>query len=416
MQSIPTDGKLDASLNFYRDPYRYISRTCDRLGTDVFATRLLLEPTVCLRGAAAAQVFYDRNRFTRIDAAPRRLQNTLFGHDGVQSLDGEAHRLRKARFMRLMSAAAIERLVHLAGEEWSRALRAWQSQPEVRLLDEAERLLFRAVCRWSDVPFADGEVNQRAAEFAALFEAPASIGPRYVRGRLARKRANAWAAAVIEQARAGAIEPAPGTALYEFAFGHDGDGAGERLDTQVAAVELLNVLRPTVAIAVYIVDVAIALEDHPEARERLQAGDTRYRHGFVQEVRRCAPFFPFTAARVRERFVWRGYEFAAGTRVLLDLWGTDVDPRRWPDPLRFDPARFDDREPDPFDLIPQGGGDHWLGHRCAGEWVTIALLEQAADVLARAEYRAPAPIPRPDLSRPPAEPPDGFTLRPVRHD
>jgi fatty-acid peroxygenase len=48
-------------------------------------------------------------------------------------------------------------------------------------------------------------------------------------------------------------------------------------------------------------------------------------------TRRCAasfaPFFPAVAARVRRDFDWKGYRLPRGRRVLLDLYGTDYDPR-----------------------------------------------------------------------------------------
>ena len=69
--------------------------------------------------------------------------------------------------------------------------------------------------------------------------------------------------------------------------------------------------------------------------------------------------------------------------MLLDLFGTDHDARTWDEPEAFRPERFRDWDESPFGFIPQGGGDHATNHRCAGEWVTIALMEQAVGVLAR---------------------------------
>lgn len=45
------------------------------------------------------------------------------------------------------------------------------------------------------------------------------------------------------------------------------------LPRKVAAVDLLNVLRPVVAIGTYITFIAHALHTHPEWRERIRAGD-----------------------------------------------------------------------------------------------------------------------------------------------
>lgn len=67
-----------------------------------------------------------------------------------------------------------------------------------------------------------------------------------------------------------------------------------------------------------------------------------------------------------------------GDWALLDLFGTNRDPRIWTEPEAFRPGRFLDRQPDPFQLIPQGGGDHCTGHRCPGEWITLALARRAA--------------------------------------
>jgi len=421
MSSIPSDGRLESSWALARDPYRFISRTCDRLGVDVFTTRLLLRRTICMRGADAARVFYDPAKFTQRHAAPRRMQQTLFGRDGVQSLDGDAHRARKAIFMRLLSPAPLERLLRISREEWEATIARWSGTPAGGdasatthcLLSDTQQLLCRAVCRWAGVPLDASDVARRTADFAALIEAPAALGTRYIRGRVARRRSNAWAQALIAEVRRGELTPAPGTALHEFATCRD--ARGRRLPSRIAAVELLNVLRPTVAVAVYVVHVAIALHDHPECRKRLQAGDPDYRLAFVQEVRRCAPFSPFTAARVRRTFQWHGYQFARGTRVLLDLWGTGHEASHWPEPHRFDPARFEGHAPDTFELIPQGGGDPLANHRCAGEWITIALMEQATDVLTRwIDYEVPAQSVRPDLARPPAMPPTGFLMANVR--
>ena len=88
-------------------------------------------------------------------------------------------------------------------------------------------------------------------------------------------------------------------------------------------------------------------------------------------------------------FEWAGHSFPAGRRVLLDLYGTDRHPGTWARPGVFDPERFRDRIPTPFDLVPQGGGDHRTGHRCAGEWITIAVMTRAVQLLSRMTYRVP---------------------------
>lgn len=193
------------------------------------------------------------------------------------------------------------------------------------------------------------------------------------------------------------------------------DAGGRLLDTHVAAVELLNVLRPTVAIDRFVTFAALALHDHPEWRARVRDGDDDTVERFVQEVRRFYPFFPVVAARVRQAFDWNGVHFPQGRLVLLDLFGTNQDPTVWAHPRRFDADRFRGWSGDPFNFIPQGGGDHHEHHRCAGEWITIAVMKTAVEALTRwMDYTVPAQDLRVGRARVPARPDSGFVISSVR--
>ena len=108
---------------------------------------------------------------------------------------------------------------------------------------------------------------------------------------------------------------------------------------------------------------------------------------FVQEVRRFYPFFPSVIALVKKDFTWKGFIFEEGTLTLLDLYGTNHDSKIWDSPEMFNPNRFAEWEESPFSFIPQGGGDYFMGHRCAGEWVTIEVMKVSLDYLAnRMDY------------------------------
>jgi fatty-acid peroxygenase len=134
----------------------------------------------------------------------------------------------------------------------------------------------------------------------------------------------------------------------------------------------------------------------------------------AHEVRRFYPFFPAVAGRARSGFTWRGYDVPAGRRLVLDLYGTNRDPRLWADPGVFRPDRFADGPGDAFTLVPQGGGDHAWGHRCAGEWVTVALVAQAHRVLTRqVRYEVPPQDLRVRRDRFPARPESGMVVRRV---
>lgn len=413
MSHMPRDRNPEATPALLHDGYRFIAKRCQRYGGDAFRTRLLMQSTVCLSGPAAARLFYDGDRFARQGAAPRRLRRTLFGEGAVQTMDGPAQHRRKQMFMALMTPDAMSGLAEQVERQWREAMGAWQGRDRVVLIDEARDLLCSAVCAWAGIRLEPSEVPQRSRELTALIESPGALGPPHWAGRRARQRAERWAARFIRAARADGGTAAPGTAVHTIAWHRDLDGA--LLDERVAAVELLNVLRPTVAVSRYVVFLAHALHEHPEYQRSLPVSGDDAHERFVQEVRRHYPFFPFAVARVRKDFDWYGYPFRRGERAMLDLYGTNHDPRSWQSPEQFRPDRFRDWDGDAFALVPQGGGDHAFGHRCAGEWITIRLMKVALRQLTGAmEYRVPAQDLRIDLSRMPALPRSGFVIDQVR--
>ncbi len=413
-----TNRLPDATIALRRDPYRFISRRAAELGENVVETRLLFRPTLCLTGADAARVFYDPIRFQRAGAAPGPLLKTLFGKGGVQGLDGEEHRKRKAMFLQINGRDRVEALAQIVRREWRTALENWATTDQVDLYPQVQRLLTRAVCDWAAVPLPESEVETRTSQLSALFDDAGTVGIGHVRSRAARKRAERWAAGVIDSIRAGA-EQVPNESAAGIIAGHR-DADGHPLPRRVAAVELLNVLRPTIATSVYITFVAHALDLNPSWRQRLADGDGSEDLAFVEEVRRFYPFFPAVTALVREDFDWHGHRFPKGRRVLLDLYGTNHDPTVWRDPSSFDPERFRGADPDPFAFVPQGGGDPAVHHRCPGEPISTRLMALALDQLTRRMTYTPVHAAGPvDFTRLPALPEHGYLVRdvaPLRSD
>ncbi|MFY1680964.1 cytochrome P450 [Micromonospora sp. WMMD730] len=412
MATTPADRSPESTLAFFREGYRFISNRCERYDTDIFTARFLLEPTIFLRGRAAAELFYDPERFRRAGAAPKRGQRTLTGQGGVQGLDGPAHADRKAMFMSIMTPSAVERIGRLFADEWRIRLAAWGGGGPVVLRDEVGPMLLRAVCAWAGVPLPESEVGRRNAQMQAMIDGPAALGPRHWRGLRGRLRAERWIADLVERVRVGTVAAPEGSALAVIAEHRDAEG--RLLPRRVAAVELINVLRPTVAVDRYVLFAALALHDHPDWRDRVRAGDEPT-EWFVQEVRRYYPFFPVAFARVRHPFEWQGHHFPKDRRVLLDLYGTNHHPGIWSEPERFRPERFAGWRDDPYGFVPQGGGSHLAGHRCAGEWITIELMKQAVGLLTGAmDYRLPPQDLALDLAKVPTLPPSGLVLADVR--
>ncbi|KHE69502.1 cytochrome P450 [Halobacillus sp. BBL2006] len=376
-RSIPKDKGTDHTLKLLQEGYTFILNRSHRFHTNIFETKLLGEEVYCLVGKDAAEIFYDNDKFRRKDAAPPRAQKTLFGEGGVQGLDGGAHLNRKKMFMNLMTKDSLQEVRSLTGKAWKLAALEWNLDEPVSVYDEARKVMTRVASAWTGVPIADEHIEEWAGVLGDMYESPTAIGPKHWKGRRARSKAEARLEDLIEKVREEKIDTSKDRALYHFSWHRD--ESGELLDKHTVAVELLNLLRPMVAISVYIDFLVLAIHEHPEKVDKLRTSDEDQLQYFIQEVRRYYPFFPFAAARVDQDFTWNGYEFKEGTLTLLDLYGTNHHPELWENPKLFQPERFQTWDGHPFDFIPHGGGEFEMGHRCAGEWLTIEVLKETLD-------------------------------------
>jgi fatty-acid peroxygenase len=407
---IPRDKSIESTFAFLKDPYRFIQKRCQRYGTDVFQARLMLQSTICMSGPDAAELFFDVSGFQRRGAAPGAMEKTLLGKGGVQELDDEEHEQRKKLFVDIMSPENVKALVDIVGATWGASIPRWAARNEIVFYNELHEILTRAVCAWADVPLQETEVPARKRQLTALFDHadPKRLGHWWA--RLLRGKAERWGADIVRRIRAGELAAKPGSAVAKIAGFYQRDGA--LLPPEIAAVELLNVLRPVVATSVFLTFVAHALAQYPAVRERIDGTDETADQ-FVQEVRRFYPFFPVLTALVRRTFDFHGFEFPEGTRTMLDVYGTNHDPRAWQAPEEFKPERFHDRVLDGF--IPQGGGDLLTNHRCPGEHATIELMKLALSMLTRhMSYELPVQDLTVDFGRLPALPGSRMILRRVR--
>ncbi|MEU8438353.1 cytochrome P450 [Streptomyces sp. NPDC029216] len=376
-------------------------------------TRLMGRPALLLHGPAAVDFFYDERHVLRHGALPGPVLDTLFGRGAVHTLDGATHRVRKELFTtQLMTPDGVEALGRLAREHWLHTVDGLRGRRAV-LFDEMAVALAAAACQWSGVPSAPEDTVRRLAEdCVAMVDGFATPGPRHWKARRARSRQEAAFARTIEDVRRGteAPEHGKGPTVVEAVAAHR-DADGSPLDLRTAAVELLNVLRPTVAITWFTTFAAHALHRFPAVREQLRADDGPYARAFAHEVRRCYPFVPFVGGLAASDLRFDDLDVAEGTLVLLDVPGHHRDPDLWPEPHRFDPRRFLGREPGPGELIAQGGGNARTGHRCPGEDITVHLLATLAAPLADLAPDMPEQDLRIPVGRVPTRPRSGVIVQ-----
>jgi fatty-acid peroxygenase len=367
-------------------------------------------PVTAIEGPDAARFLYDEDHVRRAHAIPEPVQGTLFGKGAVHTLDGEVHRVRKAMFVGLLTPEdALTSLVEQVTAAWNHAVEEWALRPHIVLLDEAARVIAGAVTRWAGVPVGDAEVPSVARDLMSMVDGFATGGPRHFRARRARGRREAWLAQLVRDVRSGAATVSAESAVAVVAQHRDADG--EQLDPRVAAVELLNIIRPTTAVAWFVAFSGHAMIRWPENKKRLADGDPAFAEAFAHEVRRFYPFAPFIGGRAPREVEFDDVRIPKNSMVLLDLYGQNHDPDLWDDPYAFRPDRFLGRAIGAFELVPQGGGDPRTNHRCPGEQLTVRLLAALAVELARVQFDVPEQDLTIALHRIPAKPASGVVLR-----
>lgn len=204
-------------------------------------------------GRAGAELFYDQSRLQRDGAMPALLTNSLFGKGAVHGLDGAEHRHRKQLFLSLLTEQAAVEISEHAAIRWTEAVAEVCSGEHLNLFDAAVRV-------------------------------------------------HCAARQLVEQARHGELAPARDSAFCAIAEHRDAEGGV--LPTAVAAVELLNILRPTVAAAWFVSFTALALHDRPELADGLRRADDATLEAFAHELRRLYPFVSLLGARAGTDFDW----------------------------------------------------------------------------------------------------------------
>jgi fatty-acid peroxygenase len=390
---MPSNPLHDESLAVLTRGYGFGEHIWDRAreGARAVQMRLLGSDALLVRGAEAVELFYDPDRIARHGAMPALVQETLFGHGSVHSLDGDEHHHRKATFIDVAyEDAQVERFTPLLEREWQSELDEWMRGGTRTAYDAAVGAFGRASMKWAGLPGTPAAKTRWAARLAQIvdgFGAPYS--PEYLLAAANRLWSNRHAQHLVEAVRAGTLKPAADTALHSWSWHRD--QRGELLPARLAGIELQNSIRPMIAVARFVAFAAKELHDRPEWRARI-AAETQDRGrlvggpsatAFAQEVRRTAPFVPILPGWAITDVELDGQGLSAGGRVVLDILGTDTDGQSWDHPERFDPARFEDvvdYEAIPV-FIPHGGGTVAGGHRCPGEKLAIAGLAAAISAL-----------------------------------
>lgn len=412
-EKVGFDKNMDNTLNMLKEGYLFMKNRTTKGKCDIFETHLMGEKVICISGKEAVKFFYDEERFQRKGAAPKRVQKTLLGMNTVQNMDGKEHFHRRKMFTSHMTEMHQSIVSKMVMKELENSIERWESAKEIVLFDEVKEILCKIACSFAGVPLLESEVKERAEEFSSMVNGFGAVGPRHWKGKKARGREEEWIQSIVENVRIGRIKVNNESPLHAMAFHKELDGS--YMDSRVAAAEVINIIRPMVAISTYITFIALALYNNPDCRKKVIEGDKGYREMFIQEVRRFYPFTPFLGARAKKDFIWREHEFKEGMLVMLDVYGINHDSRIWEKPDEFYPEHFKNEKDKFYEFIPQGGGDFEKGHRCPGEGITVEVMKASLDFLVdKIQYEVPEQDLSYDMARIPTLPESGFKMSNIR--
>lgn len=328
----------DLAIDLIRSGYDAIPNARhDHGGRSSFPTRVLGRTAAVIRGEDAARHFYDRSAVRRRSTMPPPLAHLLFGRGTVHGLDGRDHLDRKQLFLEILTEESTDELSRRVGHDLDARSHGWPGR-RIGVFDELVSCYGLCVQTWAGIEQPSDAMNR---ELALIVDGFGGAGGAYPRAWLARRRVDRRAQGLIADVRRGRKEAPQDTPLDSIALGR---GAG--LSTRLAGVELGNILRPTVALA---------------------AKATR-------------------SAKVD------GVDIRSGQRLVLDVPGTNTDPRFWSKPETFDPEKFLTGALSEFEYLPQGGGHPESGHRCPGEALTVKLMGETLRVFAGTGFTTPAQV------------------------
>ncbi|AYW45036.1 cytochrome P450 [Tetragenococcus koreensis] len=373
-----TKVKLREVKDLYNAGYEVLSELRKEVDAPVVKASLLNQEIIAVYGQNAAKKFYDAENFKRDKAMPTPILKTLQGEGGVQTLDGKEHYKRKSVFMDLMTPDRMEDYRKILEETLTQELDAQTGQFELYHL--TKNVLFKAICKWAGVnlgEYSPEEIDELADTQVNMFEGTVNSVSQHIEGLEGRKKAEKWAQELLEEARKNPVPGKENVPLYAFAEATDVDG--ERLPLNIAAVDFLNIIRPTVAITVWVALMGHALFGPNNVYKELKQNFDHLQDSFIQELRRYYPFFPMVPAISIRDVEIDGYLIPEGSWVVLDLFGTNHDGRSIKDPESFEIDRYVGRTKqisydEEYEMIAQGGGDFRAMHRCAGEWITLHTL------------------------------------------
>jgi cytochrome P450 len=385
---------LEARLAM-RERYGSVFRTHDAIAGEVFhiAERELVE-----------QVFKWKPAEFNV-GEPRQMMEPVTGPSSILLLDGAQHMRMRKLMLPPFHGAAIAHYAELIEQVTGREIDTWREGDTIRTRSVAQRItmevIIRAVFGITDPERIDelGRVLPRmSSPNPLLLLVQKDLGPRSPWGRFVRLREHVDRLIYEEiaqrrAARDGDGDDGSGSDILSLLLAAR-DEAGEPLTDRELRDELITLLlagHETTATSIgwafeRLLRTPAALARLTGEVEAGESADGEYLDAVVKETFRVRPVVPEVFRAPTEPTELGGYVFAPGTQVAAAILLVQLDPALYPpDPQTFRPERFLEGAPEPYALIPFGGGVR----RCLGAaFATLEMKVVISTILARTRLRA----------------------------
>ncbi|MFD0275058.1 cytochrome P450 [Kitasatospora sp. NPDC127111] len=317
-----------------------------RLG-GVAAFRLGPRPTVVVTDPEAVQHVLGRHPDRYVKRSHRA---RMLAGEGVLSATGEAWKRQRRMLQSQFTGTGMRRYEHRIAEAARHAADRWAGHARTgERFDVGEEMrhfaldtVWRALTGHPLDDRTDGELASVARVVAALPTLPADGGDAREAVAADLARIDAVAHAAIDAARRGP----DGDGLLRVLL----DAAVERpeyTDTLIRDELVTLLVAGHETTATTLTWLFLLLDRHPEARDWALAagpdGSPERREALqalVSETLRLYPAAWILPRHAAEADTLAGHRIEAGTDLLVSPYLTHRDPALWPDPERFDPARF----------------------------------------------------------------------------
>jgi cytochrome P450 len=432
LRAIPHCGiaPIATDIAFLRDTLGFARRVQARCGPLARGMLFARDQVLGFSAEASEAALFDRAGAFSARGGWQPLLGELFP-GGLILRDGAEH--REHRRLMLPALRRDELAAHLArmAPRIESAVDGWLAAGGVELHHAVKTLTLDIA---TDV-FIGARLRDEVAalnrDFVALVDASAAILrlpiplTRYTRGRQARTRLVAFLRARLAGLRDGRVEPG-GDLLSRLAAlaaaEPDTIRDAELVDhlvflwmaahdtTASAVTHAVGLLADHPAWQARVRDEAIALGDDAPTLESLQRQTEA--NAVLRETLRLFPPIPTLSRQATAPVELHDQLLPAGTMLTVFPLAVQRDARWWPDPDRFDPARFapgnSDGSRHPFAWSPFGGG----AHACLGQHFAMMQATAILRALLRRSRVERAGCVRPATRLAPiAHPVPGLSLR-----